>query len=469
MTFSPVADTRCAAQLAARLRDQFRIELPLARVFHAPTIAGIAQTIDAIARGERPADSLGIDFALETNLDPAIVPPGAGSGEASRSNDSLPEGLLLTGATGYLGAFLLDELLRRTSEHVYCLVRADDERSARRKLADNLARYSLSTAELAERVTPVLGDLSSPRFGLSPERWEQLAGAARAIYHNGAEVNFAYPYPLLRSANVGGTLETLRLAVARRLKAVHFVSTFSVHASSEHTSDSTVTERDPLPRCESLHDGYSQSKWVAEKLLRAAAERGVPVTIYRPGRIVGHSDSGIANTKDFLHAMILGCMQLGAAPDLDLDVDMTPVDYVSRAIVALSTRPEAVGGCFHLVHPRPPRMRELVDWLQSMGASLESTPLDRWRDKLMSFVEQGGGEAAESLAAVFGALDLAADDPLARLEHPRYDASQTRALLAAAGIECPPIDERLLGVYFQRLRQSGFLSLVAADPGSGTE
>jgi thioester reductase-like protein len=430
----------------------------------------VAGIIDSLRAGDQPAaEEDKVDFTAEMQLDPAIRPaPGAAHCSGR------PRAALLTGGTGYLGAFLLRELLDRTGARIYCLVRAADAQSALQKIADNLATYDIAAHDLASRVIPVPGDLARPLLGLSPQRFSQLAGEVEAIYHNGAAVNFIYPYRMLRGPNVLGTQEVLRLAVQGRVKPVHFVSTFSVHASTLRTAREIVSEIDELPPCETLHDGYSQSKWVAERLLVAAAERGVPVTIYRPGRITGHSRTGAANTNDFLHTMIQGCLQLGVAPQLDMEVDMTPVDYVSRAIVELSLRPEAIGHAFHLVNPQPPRMEDLVEWLRATGQTLAVVPLDQWRAQLLAAAEQLPAEMLQPLAQVFGPQEGAdGRDPLARIVHPRIDSGLTQQLLATAGVHCPAVDERLLAVYFQHLTGTGFFELAgmadAAAANNGAE
>ena len=318
-------------------------------------------------------------------------------------------------------------------------------------------------------MVPVLGDLSLPLWGLTSEHFAELAHSIDAIYHNGAAVNFVYPYRLLRDANVSATREALRLASLGRAKPIHFVSTFSVHAASDRRAGEIITESAPLPSCTSLHDGYSQSKWVAEQMLQAAAARGWPVTIYRPGRITGHSGTGIANTKDFLHTMILGCLELGAAPQLDMCVDMTPVDYVSRAIVELSGQTHPAGQVFHLVNPRSPRLEELVFWMRSAGHSIEEMSFAEWRRRLLALAGQLPGEMFEPLAQVFSPAADAAENGLpARLLDPTLDCSQASSALATVGVELPAVDERLLAVYLQKLQSSGFLE-TAAVPRSVAE
>ena len=125
---------------------------------------------------------------------------------------------------------------------------------------------------------------------------------------------------------MAGTAEILRLACARRsgAAAVHYVSTLSV--CSTPTDSRIVFEDAPLGPITSLGEGYAQTKWVAEHLVQAAIARGVPCTIFRPGRITGHSVTGFASTEDFMCRFLKGCIQLRQSPDLDWPIDMNPVD-----------------------------------------------------------------------------------------------------------------------------------------------
>ena len=210
-------------------------------------------------------------------------------------------------------------------------------------LRTNLERYDLTPPGVSDRVVPVLGDLSQVRLGLSAAEFQRLAVEVDSIYHNGAIVNLMYPYPLLRDANVRGTQEILRLAATHHIKPVHYVSTFWVHAANDGPAREVVTEDDPLPPCEALSIGYSRSKWVCEKLVAQARGRGLPITIYRPGYVTGDSRTGACKADDFLHSVVLACTRLGSIPALDMNLEVTPVDYVSRAIVYLSRQPEHLG------------------------------------------------------------------------------------------------------------------------------
>ena len=194
----------------------------------------------------------------------------------------VPKHIFLTGATGFIGAFLLHELLQQTPEaSIYCLVRSSDAESGKHRIRTNLERYLLWNEKFNSRIIAVVGDLAQPRLGLSEQQFTDLASAIDVIYHNGALVNLIYPYAALREANVLGTQEVLRLASLIKVKPVHFISTLDVFQSSVYSEMNAILEPDELTHCEGLSDGYDQTKWVAEKLVMTARDRGLPICIYR--------------------------------------------------------------------------------------------------------------------------------------------------------------------------------------------
>ena len=132
-----------------------------------------------------------------------------------------------------------------------------------------------------------------------------------------------------------GTEEVLRLASRNRAKPLHFVSTTAIFGDED--ADRVVREGEEPLRVGALATGYARSKWVAERLVVAARSRGLPVMIARPGNIAGHSETSARNGVDALGAFMGACLGLGLAPELDMAFDFAPVDYVSRALVCLST------------------------------------------------------------------------------------------------------------------------------------
>ena len=158
------------------------------------------------------------DAVLETQ---DLAPPASGTGP--------PTDILVTGATGFFGAFCLESLLRTTTMTCHVLVRAGDAAHGLNRIRAALRRAGAATPLLDEalrrRVRVVCGDLAAPRLGLAPDAWDALAGTTQAVFHCAALVNYNLTYDALRAANVEATRELLRLAAARVRKTFHFVST----------------------------------------------------------------------------------------------------------------------------------------------------------------------------------------------------------------------------------------------------
>jgi thioester reductase-like protein len=260
-------------------------------------------------------------------------------------------------------------------------------------------------------------------------------------------VNFTYPYTALKPANVLSVQEALRLASQVKVKPLHFVSSVAVFSPGAET------------------------KWVAEKVIAIARQRGVPACIYRPGIIGGDSRTGMGNTKDLVWNLIKGCIQLGVMPDvdtlpdLDTRINVAPVDYVSRAIVRLSRRPESLGQAFHFSNPQPMHWRELADFICDYGYPLRQISNAEWQEVLFSVVARAPENALFPFVPLFATLkaDAAANQPAAYAKDLQFDCRNTLAGLAGSGIACPPVDARLLQRYFAQFIGSGFLQLPSHD------
>jgi amino acid adenylation domain-containing protein/thioester reductase-like protein len=433
-----------AARLAARLAQATGVEVPLRALFEVPTVAGLARFLGehspamVAARfgqeslsGAGPTPVRGPDLAAAVALDFAI----SGAAPSEEALTDLAR-VFLTGATGFLGAFLLRELLTRTRADVYCLVRAADERAARERIEKGLRSYGLWEDAWDGRIIPVAGDLAAPRFNLTEEHFSRLAEAVDVIYHNGAMINGLQPYEAHRPANVGGTHEALRLAALGKIKPVHYVSTIGVFEAWPAAQPPRETD---LPRHEGLAGGYNQSKWVAERMVALAGQRGLPVAIYRPGRIAWHSQTGVANRDDFLTSAVRLCVRRGKCPRTDGPVfeDITPVDYVSSAIVALSRRKASLGRTFHLLNPRPADLRLVLGALRQAGFAVQEVSEEQWQAELAAQVlDPKQGMAAIALAAIASQGRRPAEDPAGS---PKIDCRQTCAALAELGITCPEV------------------------------
>jgi len=421
-----------------------------------PSIASISHRLAEDLITDSPQLPV-LDLGAEVVLDPTIRPSAAYQGDVGAAKH-----IFLTGGTGYLGAFIIRDLLQKTPADIYCLVRAGSVKEAQEKLHKNLQSYSLWQEEFSSRIIPVVGDLSQPLLGMGAEQFQVLAGRIDAIYHSAALLNYVYPYSALKVANVLGTQEVLRLACLGQVKPVHYVSSVAVFESPFYAGK-VVREQDEFEHWQGIYLGYSQTKWVAEKLVKVARDRGVPVTIYRPPLISGDSKTGICNTHDFINLMVKGCLQMGSFPDVDYMLDMSPVDYVSQAVVYLSRQQTSLGKAFHLQHPQLVALRSLVDWMSSFGLAVKLIPYEKWQAELISnaiSVENPLYTLRPFLLERWSDRQLTIPDLYLQAHRPVISCEETLKALAGSSIVCPPLDIQLLLTYTSYLVKSGFLSLA---------
>jgi amino acid adenylation domain-containing protein/thioester reductase-like protein len=437
-----------ATKLVFRIHDVLGADLPLTALFEGePTIARLASLVTAGADDESAEDTF-LDLAAEARLADDIHPtPGAHVHSVRH-----PQHIFLTGATGFVGAFLLAELLRTTQASVFCLVRAASVAEGRQRISDAMAEYGIWDPALKDRVIPVPGTLSHPRLGLSRPQWQHLAAMTDVIYHCGADVNFLRKYHALKPANVLGTEEVLRLACDGSVKPVHFVSTIYVFSRFSYPPGSEFYED-----MEPVHDlnytfGYTQSKWVSEQMAMEAGRRGVPVYVYRLGRVAGHSQTGACQTYDFVWQVTKVGIEMAAAPIMDMTLDVTPVDYVVTALAHLSRQPDLAGRAFHLLSPKQVTEPEFVNWLERFGYRGERLTFSEWCQRVVRRAAELSDRTAGALAPF-----LSGTLPLDRMPAAHFDQSNVELGLANTAIACPPMSEELLRTYLDYFADSGYL------------
>jgi thioester reductase-like protein len=395
-----------------------------------------------------------VDLQAEAQLDPTIIPAVGKAIPMAQAT-----AIFLTGATGFLGAFLLTELLQKTRATFYCLVRAADPAEGLERIRKNLQGYGLWRDRYSDRLIPVPGDLAKPQFGLASDEFQQLAATLDGIYHCAASLNFVYPYSGMKPMNVLGTQEILRLACLNRPKTLHYMSTFGVFESPAYAGK-VVAEDTPLEHSENMFLGYAQSKWVAEKLVWIARDRGLPISIYRLPLITGHSKTGVWNTNDFTCLLSKGCTQMRAFPDLHSDFSYAPVDYVAHAVAYLSRKPENLGHNFHLNNPHPIDRDAAIAWSLSAGYPLEYLPYEEWQTRLI-WASRKQNNVLATLQPFFlqrwSEEQLSVPEMYEKGRMPEVRCQATLNALAGSGITCPPLDSKLLSTYFFYFLQTGFL------------
>ncbi|MCM2416214.1 amino acid adenylation domain-containing protein [Streptomyces sp. RKAG290] len=441
-----------AVTLARRIEERCGRRPSLRALFAAPTVEGVDRLLGRAAGEERPADDATPDLAAEVRLAPDIT--GTGRDAAAVVPVPVRRALrpsprpLLTGASGFLGAFLLRDLIERTDGPVDCLVRAEDDHRAAHRLRTNLERYGLWRPRYEDLIRPVPGDLAAPGLGLSPGDRTALVRRLGPVLHNGARVNFAAAFGDLRGPNVAGTEELLRLLADSASPGMHYVSTTGVYAPAPGPDPVTITESTPTGPAAALPDGYAQSKWVAEGLVALARERGLPVTVHRPGRISGDTTTGACQDRDLLWQLVKGCLQAGALPDLPYgSTDWVPVDYVSAAVVALSVSAPTGAQTYHLTNPDAPGLDRVFEAASRLGHVLPTVPAAQWQARVAA--------QPDNAAQLFLGGEGQTGPEVTDLR--RFDSRRTAAAAAAVGVHQPLLTDEILNRYLTYFHGTGFL------------
>ncbi len=305
---------------------------------------GSGQPLDALRRA---LDQISAEYeaheAAQMRADAALPLP-----ELAPARPGEPTDLLLTGATGFLGPFLVSSLLARTSYTLHALVRATDAAHGLDRIVASLRRAQLWTpaleADVRARVRVVCGDLAEPALGIGEAAFQQLAQDVDAVVHNGALVNYVRTYDALRPANVEGTRELLRLAMTNHRKAFHLVSSTFIYGWS---TEPVVGEWDANEKMAGLDFGYSQTKWVGEQLALAAQRKGLDVRIYRPS-LISPTRAGFGSQDDILVRLTAFMIEHGVAVNALNQISLLPADLIADHIVTLMGLPDESGSVFNM-------------------------------------------------------------------------------------------------------------------------
>jgi len=372
------------SRMLLRLREEFGRSISINRFIELPTIAKLATLVrgtddsavlsaQAMADAERPLD-----------IEPLPI---------SRMGDV--HKVIVTGANSFVGVHIVEALLGWGASEVACLVRDGGGQTAAQRFAQSLRENRLEHLDLS-RVRVYSADITQPQLGLSVSDFERLDREFGALVHNAANVNHVLDYESLAADNVEPIFELLRLCEGRSKKVFNFVSTLSASSTVDDAGRVLELPAAPTPPIY-IRNGYNLSKWVGERILERARERGVRVNLYRPGNISFNSHSGVCQPhKNRLMLMLKGSIQLGQVPAFSLNFDLMPVDFLARFIAFHASRYSAERAVFNLHNPKPLSWDAYVASFRETGSEFALVSVADWQQQL------GRVDADNALFGVLG-------------------------------------------------------------------
>lgn len=281
-----------------------------------------------------------------------------------RRVDRMKEGILVTGATGFLGIHIVKELVMQLNQRIYCLVRGKTIEDAKDKFRQLLKWYfNEQYAEILGRVTLICGDFTKDYFGLSREKYEELGKNIVKVIHTGAIVKHFGIMEDYRLTNVTGTKNMVDFC--KRFDAFLLFTSSVAVLNYMDTSEACWTYQD-----EKKVDLYVWSKIIAEKTITEAMKQGLKASILRIGALFGRYEDGVFQkniSENAVCARIKTMIVGGKLPTrfLDSNVELMPVDYCSKVIVYILL--EEKEGFLCLYNNNTVIYRELIEILKKLG------------------------------------------------------------------------------------------------------
>ncbi|WP_238916617.1 thioester reductase domain-containing protein [Clostridium sp. YIM B02555] len=430
--------------LTANIEDIFSINVPISFIYDNPTIEKIGEYIDKTLSGE-DVSLLEKDKSYlydEVKLDESIY-----AKEYETENPPM-KNIFITGTTGFVGAYLINTLIAETKAKLYCHVRAKDDEDGFRRLKENMEYYKLWKDEYKENIIPVIGSLDKSLLGIEEEKYKQLTEVVDTVYHNGAILNFVYPYERLKDTNVSGTVRTIEFACEGKQKYYNYISSYSVFDNPSYF-DKTVSEDDPLSSCTGYYLSYSESKWVSENIIHIARERGLRAAIYRPGEITGDNKNGIWKYSDSVSRTIKSMIQTKTYPDINMKIHMTQVDYIAEAIIYISKQGKSYGKAYNLLNSVHISVRELGRLVNECGYETKDIDYATWKENLY---KSGSEHPLKLLESLF---QIVKSNPCENFEirtgemAPILETKNTDNALRGTNIKCEPMNAELISKYLK--------------------
>jgi NAD(P)-dependent dehydrogenase (short-subunit alcohol dehydrogenase family) len=344
----------------------------------------------------------------------------------------------LTGGTGFIGRFLVDKLLARGGT-VYVLVREQSQNKL------DVLRERWGADE--KRVKAVVGDLTSPNLGIDAKTMKSLKGNIDHFFHLAAVYDMGADEEAQQATNIDGTRSAVNAAEAMDAKCFHHVSSIAAAGLFKGTF-----REDMFEEAEKLDHPYLKTKHESEKVVRESCK--IPFRVYRPGMVIGHSETGEMDKVDGPYYFFKLIQKIRYAlpawvPTIGIEggrLNVVPVDFVVNALDHIAHLDGEDGNCFHLVDSDPYKVGEILNIFAEAGHAPRMAM--RIDSRMFGFVPPFIRQSLKNLPPVKRLTSAVLDDMgiprsvLSFINYPtKFDARETERVLKDTGIEVPRLED----------------------------
>ncbi|KAK0470229.1 L-aminoadipate-semialdehyde dehydrogenase [Desarmillaria tabescens] len=444
---------------ATRIRNSLQKELELGThnlgqtvVYEYPSVEKLADYILQLQSGSGAQVGNGHEATMTALLDKWSAKVGKHAVKAIALSKPTNARVLLTGATGSLGAHILSQLTASPLvRKVICLSRAKSHAESMERIRESITARKVSIDE--SKVTSYAGNANEPLLGLTEEEYGAVRDEVTDVIHNAWPVNFVLNIESFDS-HIGGAVNLINLCLESPFSEPASFAFSSSISCRQGSRDETCAEDFPPAPSTAAETGYAQSKWVVEKLCERAAEKsGVPVSILRIGQMDGDSVHGVWNETEAWPLMFRSANTVGALPEIDENPSWLPVDFAGKSIaeIVLNAMKPATA-VYHIVNPNiSAHWKDILDGLEASGMSFERVDEGEWVERLAKSDEDGKKNPTIKLLPFFRTRYA--------LSHikPMVFLTEETTKIAPSLKQAPAVNGELVAKWVAHWRTTGFI------------
>lgn len=362
--------------------------------------------------------------------------------------------VLFTGATGYVGAHVVRELVLRSDATVHCIVRPKEGADAKQRLRETMTHYFPDEVGLFfdGRVVAIEGDAAADRFGMDEQDYLRLFESVDAVYHFAADTRLFGREEEFERQNLFSVRQCIEFASGRKRKDLHYMSTLAVCGVNPRSEVYEFTEQ-----CgdfgQEFQNHYESSKYRAEELVQRFRKEGGQGFIYRSGNVSGHSRTARfqRNARDNRFVQFLtACVKAGQLPrNFDEPIVLSPIDEVAAGIAAISLDSAVDGGVFHVDSMHEIRLRDVFEALRAAGIDFEASEHSDFYALFSSLCDRRSGEERDP------ELSLGLFWAMRKQRNVRYNNKATHALMSRMRCSFTRLDPEWISRFVSGLADAG--------------